>query len=548
MESTSSLAADSREQVVQSLSVNHPHLWDGQRDPYLYKLLVELYANNILKDRVEQPLGLRFFSINANQGFLLNWRPFDLHGVCRHQDRLNKGWAITKQDEREDFSLIKEMGATAIRVAHYQQSQLWYDLADRNGMVLWAEIPFVGEALDNGSFFENAKEQLRELIRQNYNHPSIMFWGVGNETRNDKIANRLIAQLTAIVREEDPTRLSTYASDHESSDLRNWQSDRIAFSKYFGWYYGGTRDLGPFLDQVHAKYPQARIGVSEYGAGASVRQHQENPAVGAPMTMVHFEEYQSAIHEHAWTTLRARPYIWCKFIWNMFDFAADQRDEGDTSGRNDKGLVTYDRKTRKDAFFFYKANWNAEPVLYITSRRFTPRSETITEVKVYSNAEAVELFVNGKSQGLQRGSDRVFQWPRVMLRVGENSIKARARFGARIMTDTCAWVLDAPRRDVTVSVTQVTRAPGLVATGSVNFGDRISGAWTFEKVSGALAHGTISLRDGMTANWTITKRGQLHLSPGSSSGFHPTEAQIEAFTEKMLRGLSLSIQGQTPNK
>lgn len=437
-ESTARVKSGGRAEVVQQLVIEHPRLWDGLRDPYLYHVSTEIYEGRLLHDRVEQPLGLRFFSIDPNKGFFLNGRYLDLHGVCRHQDRLNKGWAISEADEREDFALIQELGANAIRVAHYQQSQLWYSLADQSGLVIWAEIPFVGPASDQPAFIENAQEQLRELIRQNYNHPAIMFWGIGNETQQPS-ADGLLAQLAAEVRLEDPTRVSTYASDHANEDSKNWHTDLVAFNRYYGWYSRSLDDFATWVDHIHNQYPRASIGISEYGAGASIRQHEANPTRPEPGSRWHPEEYQALFHETYWNAMRVRPFLWCKFIWNMFDFAADQRSEGDTPGRNDKGLVTYDRKTRKDAFFWYKANWSNQPVLYITSRRFVERSVPTTSVKVYANSSTVELFVNGLSQGKRAGENHIFRWTGVSLKEGENKIEARAvRAGQKLM-DSCSW-------------------------------------------------------------------------------------------------------------
>ncbi|HZT60254.1 MAG TPA: glycoside hydrolase family 2 TIM barrel-domain containing protein [Pyrinomonadaceae bacterium] len=437
-ESPSKLAANGKGQVVQQITLESPHLWDGVRDPYLYRVYVEVYEGGALRDRVEQPLGLRFFSFDADEGFFLNGRHLGLHGVCRHQDRLDKGWAISEADEREDFALIREMGANALRVAHYQQSQLWYTLGDEQGVVMWAEIPFVDDALDTPLFFDNAREQLRELIRQNYNHPAIIVWGVGNETKQPA-ADALISQLAAAVRLEDPTRPSTYASDHADDDTKNWHTDLVAFNRYFGWYSRSADDFRAWADRAHREFPRAFLAVSEYGAGASVRQHELNPKKPEPGGHWHPEEYQAEFHEAYWKAMSARPYLWATFVWNMFDFAADQRDEGDTPGRNDKGLVTYDRKTRKDAFFWYKANWSDRPVLYITSRRFTERVESTTPVKIYSNADAVELFVNGISQGRRTGDGHVFRWADVRLKRGANTIEARAARGGEKLEDRCVW-------------------------------------------------------------------------------------------------------------
>jgi beta-galactosidase len=435
------LAAGGTQTIEQPLTIEHPHLWNGVADPYLYRVRVELRAAGRVRDVVEQPLGLRYFRVDSNEGLFLNGKHLSLRGVNRHQDRIDKGWAIGAAEEAEDFALLQELGANAIRVSHYQQSDSWYERADRGGLVVWAEIPFVGEALSTPEFIDNAQQQLRELIRQNFNHPAIFFWGVGNETRNDAVADSAVSQLASLVRAEDPTRLSTYASDHPPEDPRNWHTTVTGWNKYFGWYYGDTPDLGPFLDSLHAAHPEARIGLSEYGAGASIHQHSESPSRQAITPAFHPEEYQNQFHEAYWRMLKVRPFVWGSFVWNLFDFASDGRNEGDTPGRNDKGLVTYDRKTRKDAYYFYKANWSADPVLYITSRRFSARREPVTEVKIYSNAPAVELFVNGASQGTQHGVERVFHWQGVKLAAGQNAIEARATIGTHAFRDACIWYL-----------------------------------------------------------------------------------------------------------
>lgn len=477
------LAAGGRGEVTVPMVLNSPHLWNGRADPYLYTARVEVSTNGALRDRVEQPLGLRFFRVDPAEGFFLNGKYLDLHGVSRHQDRIDKGWAISPDDEREDMALIAEMGATAVRVAHYQQSPLWYELADQRGMALWAEIPFVDEALPTEVFFNNTLSQMRELIRQNYNHPSIFFWGCGNENADfgrpfiegiakyGPISERQIQALHALAKAEDPTRPTTYASFHSEKEVKfalpgqplvsyqgepqRWYTDTTAFNKYYGWYYGEPEDNAEFFDSLHRRNPTQCIGVSEYGAGGSITQHEE-PTYGGPgyrrtpmesaraiaFAKRHPEEYQAYYHEGAWKVLAARPYIWAKFIWNMFDFASDGRDEGDGPGRNDKGLVTFDRKTRKDAFYFYKANWNLEPMVHITSRRFVERTEATTAVKVYSNAPEVELFVNDRSLGKVRSADRVFRWPDVTLTAGENKIRAIA---GSTLSDECVWKLTAAR-------------------------------------------------------------------------------------------------------
>jgi beta-galactosidase len=479
---TVTLFANGRGEATLPLKIASPHLWNGRADPYLYTARVEVSVGGASPDAVEQPLGLRFFRVDPAQGFFLNGQYLDLHGVSRHQDRLNKGWAISADDDREDMALIAEMGCTAIRVAHYQQSPLWYRLADEQGIALWAEIAFVDEALPTEVFFNNALQQMRELIRQNYNHPAIFFWGCGNENsdfgepfvkgiaRYGPVSERQIQALHALARAEDPTRLTTYASYHSEKEVnfvipgqpavsyqgepQRWYTDVTAFNKYYGWYYGEPEDNAEFFDSMHARNPTQSIGVSEYGAGGSIGQHevanyggpgyQRTPMEGrrrAAFAKQHPEEYQAYYHEGAWKVLAARPYVWGKFVWNMFDFASDGRNEGDQPGRNDKGLVTFDRKTRKDAFYFYKASWSAAPVLHIASGRFTARTEPVTEVKVYANAPEVELLVNGQSLGKKSvGADHIVRWPGVRLAAGENKIRATAVFSGRSATDDCGWV------------------------------------------------------------------------------------------------------------
>jgi beta-galactosidase len=422
--------------VEQAFALANPHLWNGRQDPHQYTAEVSVLADGRLRDQVRQPFGLRSFRVDPDQGFFLNDTHLALHGVNRHQDRAGKGWAISADDEREDFSFLDEMGVNAIRVAHYPQSSLWYDLADEHGLVVWAEIPVVNEVPANAAFLDNAREQLRELIRQNYNRPAICFWGVGNETRevgetsgraqvNGVASNRAIADLAQLAKQEDPTRLSTYASHHRGEDARNFHTDVLGFNKYMGWYSGASGDFGAWADDVHRRFPTLRFAMSEYGAGANIRQHEfggKKPVPGGPW---HPEEYQALYHEVYWQAMRARPYLWATFLWNMFDFAADHRAEGEAPGINDKGLVTYDRQTRKDAFYFYKANWNPAPMLYLTGRRFAERPVGPTEIKVYSNAAEVELFVNGISTGRVSSDSRIFRW-QVNLAAGANRIAAQA--------------------------------------------------------------------------------------------------------------------------
>lgn len=432
--------------ILQQLKISGPHLWAGRSDPYLYSVTVELISKGKVLDRVVQPLGLRKFSIDPEKGFFLNGQKYSLHGVDRHQDRIDKGIAISSDDQREDMSMIEEIGATAIRLCHYQHDPLVYELADRKGLVLWSEVPFVNEPLATDDFASNAVEQLRELIRQNYNHPSILCWGIGNETKNSETntTDRLLKILNRVAKEEDTARFTTYASHHGDDDPRNFNTDILGFNKYYGWYGKDYAQFGRWLDNFHSKYPGRPIGISEYGAGASIFQHEQNPPIRTKTQakgLWHPEEWQNEYHEHAWLTIQQHPFIWGTFVWNMFDFAADQRGEGDTAGRNDKGLVTYDRQTRKDSFYWYKANWNPEPLVYITSRRDVLRLDPEQTIKVYSNCDSVELWVNGVFLGKKTSEDRRFYWAAPPLKTGSNRIYTEGVKGSKHVTDSCALTL-----------------------------------------------------------------------------------------------------------
>lgn len=430
--------------VVQCLHIHDPRLWEGRADPYLYTVAVELRRQDTVLDRVEQPLGLRTFQIDPQRGCLLNGRPYSLHGVCRHHDRQDKGCALSREDHREDMAFIEEIGAQAVRLAHYQHDEFFYQLADAKGLVVWAEIPFLNHVLPTEEFASNAAGQLRELIRQNYNHPSILCWGLGNETINPDPgdADRILKSLHQVARQEDPTRCTVYASNHADDDPRNFNTDLLGFNKYDGWYGYDYGVAERWLDALHARHPDRPLAFSEYGAGASIYQHEQNPPIRT-ITQAkgpwHPEEWQNEFHEHYWLVLKERPFVWGSFIWNLFDFAADHRLEGDTAGRNDKGLVTYDRRTRKDAFFWFKANWTTAPLVYITSRRHSLRLEAVTDIKVYSNCETVELRVNGVSLGTKSSPDRRFRWTDIALQHGPNRISVEGRTGTRCVTDSCCW-------------------------------------------------------------------------------------------------------------
>lgn len=431
--------------VVSTTSIANPHLWDGLADPYLYQAFVELENGGSVVDLVSQPLGFRSFSVDPNNGFFLNGRPYDLHGVCMHQDWLGRGWAIGDAERNTNFALLKEIGATALRLSHYQHAEETYQLADRNGIILWSEIPVINYITEAPAFYANAKQQMTELIRQKYNHPAIVCWGVFNEITlaTGPVATNLVNQLVQLVAQEDPTRPSTAAANSSNNDPTTLYSQLIAFNKYYGWYNGAAGDFANWADSIHASYPTRCIGVGEYGAGASIGQHSENPTQPSPGGSFHPEEYQNLYHEIHWQQMKTRPFLWCKFIWNFCDFAADARNEGDTAGRNDKGLITYDRLIRKDAFYWYKANWTTEPMVYITGHTFTNRATNAVTAKVYANCDTVELFVNEISQGVRTSTNCIFSWL-VSLRGGSNAVRAAATKGGSVVTDSLIWTAPAP--------------------------------------------------------------------------------------------------------
>ncbi len=446
-------------ELTADLVIENPHLWHGKQDPYLYSVKVELLQNGRVIDEITQPLGLRYFNIDPDKGFFLNGEHLSLNGVSRHQDRQDMGSAITDKEHIEDMEIMLDMGITAIRLAHYQHAEIIYDMADSAGLVVWAELPWVGGpggffGASNGyentpEFHANAEQQLTELIRQNYNHPSIVMWSIFNEIQNPEgeRPTELIKTLNELAQAEDPSRLTVGASmldPVEENENIHEVTDAIAWNRYFGWYYKLPEDMATFLDDLHTNYPDYKIGISEYGAGGSIHQHSEKLVPPNPMGSPHPEEWQSYYHEQHLKIYKDRPFVWGTFIWNMFDFGSYFRREGDHFGINDKGLVTYDRKTKKDAFFFYKANWSDEPVLHITSKRFIFRNDDMTKVKVYSNLENISLSVNGVELETMSPEDGIVQWDDIKLNAGNNGIIVRAKKNGVEYTDDCVWVYESP--------------------------------------------------------------------------------------------------------
>lgn len=432
-EGTKNVNLSGNEVMQQELTfeIDQPHLWNGRQDPFLYQAEVTLFRNGQMVDRVTQPLGLRFYRIDPDKGFFLNRKHLPLQGVCRHQDRSEVGNALRPQHHEEDVALMLEMGVNAVRLAHYPQATYFYDLMDKNGIIVWAEIPFVGPGgyndkgfVDLPAFRANGKEQLKELIRQHYNHPSICVWGLFNElTELGDNPVEYIKKLNVLAHQEDTTRPTTSASN-QMGDL-NFITDAIAWNRYDGWYGGTPADLGKWLDRMHKDHPEICIAISEYGAGASIYHQQDSLVKTVPTSWWHPENWQTYYHIENWKTISSRPYVWGSFVWNMFDFGAAHRTEGDRPGINDKGLVTFDRKVRKDAFYFYKANWNREePMLYLTGKRNTVRTQRLQTITAFTNLSGAELFVNGKSYGKAiPDSYAILEWKNVELEPGENEIK-----------------------------------------------------------------------------------------------------------------------------
>ncbi|MBP3318494.1 MAG: beta-galactosidase [Ruminiclostridium sp.] len=416
---------EAREHTTLTLTWDHPHLWQGVKDPYLYTAVFTLMRQGEKVDEVAVPFGVREYRVDPNEGFLLNGKSHPLRGVCRHQDRLNMGWAIGEAEHEEDIKLIREVGANTIRLAHYQQAGYFYDLCDRTGLVIWAEIPFISVFDPAPEARENTLSQMRELIAQNYNHPSICFWGISNEITIGGDSPKLQDNLRAVnelAHELDPTRLTTMAQVTmvPMDSPHNQITDVLAYNHYFGWYMGSVDQNGPWMDQFHALNPHRPLGISEYGAECVEGWHSATPRVRD-----YTEEYQAYYHEEMLKVFAQRPYLWGTFLWNMFDFAADARDEGGCKGRNNKGVVSYDRRTKKDAFYIYKACWSDEPFVHLCGRRFVDRAPGQRDVKVYSNQKEVTLTLNGETVGTVSGK-HVFLFPDLPLKEGENTLTVTA--------------------------------------------------------------------------------------------------------------------------
>lgn len=401
--------------INEDIKISNVHLWNGVKDPYLYTVKGILKDKDI-EDEVSTRIGFRTFKVDPKKGFFLNGKPYPLRGVCRHQDKPKIGNALTKKEHEEDIKLIKEVGANTIRLAHYQHDQYFYDLCDEYGFVVWAEIPYISRYMKAAD--KNAFNQMSELIHQNFNHPSIVCWGISNEITMFKVTNatrKHHKELNEFCHKEDPSRFTTIACFSVMTIFNRIAhiTDVASYNLYWGWYVPITRVTGLICDMWHLFYPHGPIGLSEYGAEAMPNLHSAHPRRGD-----NTEEYQAIYHEKMIDVINKRPYLWATHVWNMFDFAADARNQGGEPGMNHKGLVTFDRKTKKDSFYAYKAYWSDEPFIHLCSKRFINRVGSKTLVKVYTNQNEVSLYQNGKLICTKKGN-KIFKFKIKMAETNE---------------------------------------------------------------------------------------------------------------------------------
>lgn len=504
MRSKLTIGAGATEAASVTLPVPRPHLWNGTKDPHLYTMVVQVRdAKGAVMDEVEQTIGIRQMGFDPEKGFLLNGQPYKLRGVGYHQDRDGKGWAVSAADTEADVMLLREMGANSIRLTHYQHGTPVHEIADRLGFIVWDEIPLVsawtiGDSLEPSEGLRaNARQQLVEMIRQNQNHPSVAIWGIANEVdfgnslpafitgrKDGKYADPvpLLNELNALAKATDnsrPTALATccegrlFAADVSVPDVSHIP-DLGGANRYFGWYFGKADDLGPHLDALHAKRPDQPLSVTEYGAGSAMSMHTDN-VLGGPIDSrgrPQPEEYANYVHETALAQIESRPYLFATWLWNSFDFATTIRAEGDAQDINTKGLVTYDRSVKKDAFYLYKANWSDQPTVHIVGRRYATRAYPTTDIKVYSNAASTELVLNGTSLGaMNECPQRICVWKDVKLAAGSNEVSARAMFAGKPVEDAIRWQLPAAAlQQISIDTGTILAAQGHIApTGSDHY-------------------------------------------------------------------------------
>ncbi len=441
LKKTKSITFTSNSEIIESpLEIKSPILWNGRKNPHIYTVEIELKTENS-SDKITQTFGIKTYDVNPKTGFSLNGAAYHLHGVAMHQEWKQFGPALTKNHHQQDLDIIDEIGATTLRLSHYQHSESTYEIADKKGILVWSEIPFVHDY--SGREFENAKQQLTELILQNYNHPSIFVWGLWNEVRAWKSPDEPCVQLTKelndLAHELDNSRLTISASDRGVTSNMGGISDLQAWNKYFGWYYGDYKDLAKWLDKSNKAKPEIGISISEYGAGGNIFQ-QDITKLDKPFGGFFPEQDQTRCHEVSWKIIKDRPFVWSSYVWNIFDFSVGNWNRGGIPYTNHKGLVTFDRKTKKDAFYFYKANWSKTPVLYIAERRHNERTASNTTVKVYTNQSKVVLYVNGKKISKKTCSSdiNILTFENITLKKGTNQIEVKA---GKTLSDKINWTL-----------------------------------------------------------------------------------------------------------
>ncbi len=429
------------------LRIKHPHLWQGREDPYLYRVVTRLMQKGCVIDEQVQPLGLRHYELIAGKGFYLNGKKYPMYGVTRHQDWWQLGSALTPREHDIDLDMIMDIGATTIRLAHYPQSDYVYSRCDSLGLIVWAEIPFVNRV--TGHEWENAHAQLRELIRQAYNHPSIYCWGLHNEVYSPTdYTAQLTRSLHDLAKTEDPSRLTAAVNGYgTASHPVNQEADIQGMNRYFGWYEKKISDMEPWVENLEKQYPWQRLMLTEYGADANLKHQTELLGESLNWGIPYYPEtYQTKMHEQQWAVISRHPYILASYLWNMFDFACPMWERGGIACRNLKGLVTFDRKTKKDAYFWYKANWSSRPVLYITQRRNQRRERRLTTVTVYSNRGCPRLWLNGKPLPPPRQGLTAAHWvtDSISLSDGDNVIRAAVTDADSTLTDEVRWTYSGP--------------------------------------------------------------------------------------------------------
>ena len=422
--------------------LNNPHLWQGREDPYLYKVVSRLMQNGRVIDEVIQPLGIRKYEIVAGKGFFLNGKKYPMLGVTRHQDWWGLGSALTNKEHDFDLAQIMDIGATTVRFAHYQQSDYIYSRCDTLGLVIWAEIPFVNRV--SGQEWDNAHQQMRELIRQSFNHPSIYVWGIHNEVYHPHGYTAALTQsIHDLCKLEDPDRYTVAVNGYGHADHPvNQNADIQGMNRYFGWYERKIQDIKPWIEKMEKEYPWQRLMLTEYGADANIEHQTEILGDALNWTSPFYPEtFQTKTHEYQWSIIAQHPYIIASYLWNMFDFAVPTSKRGSVDARNMKGMMTFDRRIKKDSYFWYKANWSKEPVLYLTQRRNAVREKKETSITVYSNIGTPKVYLNGKElTGVRKGyTDVHYIFDKVVLDDGKNVLKASLLHQGKEYTDEIEW-------------------------------------------------------------------------------------------------------------